>query len=195
MALELVELLAGGEPALLRTHGFPDVLDRDLAAPPAPGCHRPAVEDDGGPVDARERHQRGGRRLVAADDADESVEVVCVHHQLDRVGDHLARDERGAHARRPLRLVVGDGDRVERQRHAAGRSHGRDDLLGERELVEVARHRPGPGQGDADDRPRESRGIDPHRAEMRPRTRALCALDQSRARSPSLHAVHHRSAG
>ena len=28
-----------------------------------------------------------------------------------------------------------------------------------------------------------------------PRTRALCALDQSRARSPSLHAVHHRSAG
>ena len=84
----------------------------------AAGAHRPAVEDDGRLVDASERHQRGRRRLVAADQADEPVEVVGVHHQLDRVGDHLARDERGAHPRRSLRLVVGDRDRVELERDA-----------------------------------------------------------------------------
>ena len=40
--------------------------------------------------------------------------------ELDRVGDHLARDQRRAHAGRPHRDAVGDGDRVELDRRAAG---------------------------------------------------------------------------
>ena len=113
----------GDQPALLRADGLPDVLDRDFAAAPAAGAHRPAVEDDGRLVDACERHQRRRDRLVAADQADEAVEVVRVHHQLDRVGDHLAGDQRGAHPGRRLRLVVRDGDGVEAERDAARGGH------------------------------------------------------------------------
>ena len=88
--LELVELGAGDQAALLRSEALPDILDRHLSAAQAPGAHRPAVEHDGGLVDPCERHERGGNGLVAADEADERVEVVRMHHQLDRVGDHLA---------------------------------------------------------------------------------------------------------
>ena len=171
--LELVEVGARHQPALFRADGLPDVLDRDLAAAPAAGAHRPAVDDDGGLVDARQRHQRRRHRLVAADQADEAVEVVGVHHQLDRVGDHLARDQRGAHPRRRLRLVVRDGNRVEAERDAAGRGHAVADAVGEPAQAEVARHRPRPGRGDADDRAVEARRVDSHGTEVRPRRRAL----------------------
>jgi hypothetical protein len=50
---------------------------------PATRSHRAAVEHDGGFVDAGERHQRRRDCLVAADDADNDVEVVGVNHQLD----------------------------------------------------------------------------------------------------------------
>ena len=156
----------GNQAALLGADRLPDVLDRHFATAQPSGPHRAAVDDDGGLVDARERHQRGRRRLVAADDADERVEVVCAHHQLDRVGDHLARDQRRAHARRRLRLVVGDRDRVERERDAAGRRHAVRDAAGELELVQVARHRARPRRRDADDRAVEPRRVDAHRAEV-----------------------------
>ena len=139
------------------------------------GAHRAAVEHDRGLVDARERHQRGGDGLVAADDADQGVEVVRVHHQLDRVGDHLARDQRRAHPRRPLRLVVGDGDRVEPERHAACGADALADARRQLELVEVARHRLRPGRDDADDRTVQSGRVDAHCAKVCARRRALSA--------------------
>ena len=49
--------------------------------------------------------------------------------ELDRVGDHLAADERRAHRRHALRLVVGDGDRVELHRRAAGGADAGRDVL------------------------------------------------------------------
>ena len=94
--LQRVELVAADQAALFGADRLPDVLDRDVARA---GAHRAAVEDDRGLVEPGERHQRGGHGLVAADEAHERVEVVRVGHQLDRVGDHLARDERRAHAR------------------------------------------------------------------------------------------------
>ena len=100
--------------------GLEDVLDRDVAAAEAPRRDRAVVEDEPGHVEARERHHRGRDRLVAADEADEAVEQVAAHDELDRVGDHLARDERGAHPLRAHRDAVADGDRVELDRRAAG---------------------------------------------------------------------------
>ena len=167
LALDDVELLARDPAAVVRADGLPHVLDRQRAVAVAAGEHRPAGEHHRRAVDARERHQRGGHRLVAADEADERVEVVRVDHQLDRVRDHLARDQRRAHARRRLRLVVGDRDRVELERHAAGRLDRLGDLQREPPVVEVARHRPRPRRGDADDRPVEPLGVDAHGAEVR----------------------------
>ena len=51
---------------------------------------------------------RGRDRLVAADEADDAVEVVAAGHELDRVRDDLAADERAAHARRAHRDAVRD---------------------------------------------------------------------------------------
>ena len=190
--LELVQLPAREQPPLLCADGLPDVLDRHLAAVQPPGAHRPAVEDAGRLVDARERHQRGRDGLVAPDEADERVEVVRVRHQLDRVGDHLTGDQRGAHPGRPLRLVVGDGDRVERQRHAPGCGDARAHRVGEVAVVEVARHRPGPGRDDADDRAVEPLRVDADRAEVRPRARPLGAGAERRPGPPAEVGVLHR---
>ena len=54
--------------------------------------------------------------------------------------------------RRAHRDAVGDRDRVELHRRAAGVADALLDLGGERAQVEVARHRLDPGRGDADDR-------------------------------------------
>ena len=56
-----------------------------------PRCPARCCEQHRRLVEARERQRQA---LVAADDADERVEVVRDRHQLDRVGDHLARDQR-----------------------------------------------------------------------------------------------------
>ena len=96
-----------------------------------------------------------GHRLVAADEADEAVEEVAARDELDRVGDHLARDQRGAHAGRAHRDAVGDGDRVELDRRAAGGADAVLHVHGELALVQVARHRLDPGRRDADERLRE----------------------------------------
>ena len=96
-----------------------------------------------------------GDRLVAGGEGDEGVELVAAGGQLDRVGDHLAADQRGLHPLRPHRDPVGDRDRVELHRRAAGGADALLDVLGEAAQVEVAGHRLDPGVGDADRRPAE----------------------------------------
>ena len=192
-ALELVEVAAVEAPGVERAELLPHVLDRGRLAAPRAGAHRAAVEHERRLVDARERHQRRGHRLVAADDADQRVEVVRDVEQLDRVGDQLARDERGAHAGRRLRLVVGDGDRVERKRHAARGLHAARDGVREVAVVEVARHRAGPRRGDADDRARQPLRVDPHRPEVRARADAVGVRRQPCARPPARAQIVARS--
>ena len=94
-----------------------------------------------------------GMRLVAARERDDGVEHVPAGDELDRVGDHLAADERGLHALGAHGDPVGDRDRVELHRGAAGGADAVLHALGQAAQVEVARHRLGPGVGDADDRP------------------------------------------
>ena len=56
--LELVELVLGHAAGGLRADALEDVEDRDLAAAPAAGRHRAAVEHDAGHVEPREGHDR-----------------------------------------------------------------------------------------------------------------------------------------
>ena len=113
---------------------------------------RAAVEHEARDVEARERHHAAGNRLVAADEDDEAVEAVAARDQLDRVGDHLAADERRAHALGAHRDAVGDRDRVELHRRAAGGADAGLHVLGEVAQVVVARADLDPRVGDADER-------------------------------------------
>ena len=61
---------------------------------------------------------------------------------------------------RPHRHAVGDRDRVELHRRAAGLADALLDLRGERAVGEVARHRLDPAVGDADDRLGERLGVE-----------------------------------
>ena len=84
------------------------------------GGNGPAVEDQTGDVEPCERHRGRGDGLVAPDEDDERVEQVAAGDQLDRIGDHLAADERRPHAGRAHRDSVGDRHGVELHRRAAG---------------------------------------------------------------------------
>jgi hypothetical protein len=190
-ALKLVEVFARHEPALLGRHRLPYVLDRHFAFAPAAGAHRTVVDEYRGLVHACERHQRGRHRLVATDNTHEPVEVVRMNHQLDRVGDHLARDQRRPHTGSSLRLVVGHGNRVEAKRKAARRGHALAHVVRELALVEVARHCSRPRRRNADDRSAEPRRVEAHRPEVCAGRRTLGALEQTGA-GPSAEGVDRR---
>ena len=136
----------------VRADRFEHVLDRDVVALERARRDRPAVEHDARQVHPRQRHQRARDRLVAAAEHHHRVEVMAAHHQLDRVGDDLAADERGAHALGAHRDAVRHRDGVELHRRAAGLAHAFLHLGGEAPQVEVARADLGPRVGDADQR-------------------------------------------
>src|SRR6476659_341558 len=53
-----------------------------------------------GAIEPRQRHHGAGDRLVAPGDRDHRIEQVAARDELDRVGDHLAADQRRPHAGR-----------------------------------------------------------------------------------------------
>ena len=171
--LELVDVGAGHLPDRVGSDRLEDVLDRHVPPAKAARRDRAVVEDEPGKVEPCERHHGGGDRLVAADQADEPVEKVPARHELDRVRDHLARDERGAHSLGPHRDAVRDRDRVELDGHPAGLADPALHVLGELPLVPVTRHRLDPRRRDTDERPGEVvvREADP--LEHRPGGRAV----------------------
>ena len=71
-------------------------------------------------VEAGGGHQHRRDRLVAAAQSDEAVEALGEHDGLHRVGDHLATDQRGAHALVAHRDAVRHGDRAELHREPTG---------------------------------------------------------------------------
>ena len=117
--LEFVEVGVADLPGRVRADLLEHVADRDVAVAVEPGCDRAGVGDDRGDVEAADRHRGAGVRLVAGDEHDEPVEQMPSRDELDRVGDHLPRDERGAHPARSHRDPVRDRDRVELHRRAA----------------------------------------------------------------------------
>ena len=152
-ALELVQFLVAHVARVVGADRLEDVEDGDVAAVPVARGDRAAVEQDRGHVEPGQRHRAAGDRLVAGAEGDDRVELVPAGHQLDRVGDHLATDQRGLHPLSPHRHPVGDGDGVELHRRSAGREHTLLDVLGQGAQPEVAGHRLGPGVGDPDRRP------------------------------------------
>ena len=101
--------------------------------------------------------------------------------ELDRVGDQLARDERGAHPGGAHRDPVGDRDRVQLHRRAAGGTDALLDLRGEDPVVEVAGHRLDPRVRDADDRLGEILGGVADPVQVGARGGALGALGEGAA--------------
>ena len=150
--LELVQVLGADLARRVGADALVDVADGDLALPVQARRDRAGVEEDGGDVEAPGRHCGARIRLVAGDELDEAVEQMPARDELDRVGDHLAGDERGPHAGRTHRDAVRDCDRVELHRRAAGVADAALHVHREIALVEVARHGLDPGRADADDR-------------------------------------------
>ncbi len=179
--LELVQLLRGHLSDGVRADRLVDVADRHLATPVETGCDRARVEDDGRDVEARERHDGTGRRLVAGDEAHETVEEVTARDELDGVGDHLARDEGRTHPGCAHRDAVRDRDRVELHRRCAGVADASFHVDREVALIEIARHRLDPRRGDADDGLGQVRVGEARSLEHRARARSVGTVGQGGA--------------
>ena len=176
--LELVQVgithRAGGVGADPLVH----VADRHLTVAVDTRGDRAGVRDDGGNVEPARSHRTAGVGLVTRHELDEPVEEMAARHELDRVRDHLARDERGAHAGGPHRDAVRDRDRVELHRGSARVAHATLDVHREVALIEVARHRLDPGRADTDDGLRQILVGEARALQHRACTRAVGAVGE-----------------
>ena len=129
------------------------VLHGHVAALPPAGQDRAAIHEHRRHVEPDHRHHQPGQRLVAAGEADQRVVGVAAHGELDRIGDHLAADQRRLHALVAHGDAVGDGDRGELARRAAGLGHAALDRLRLPAQRDVAGRRLVPGRHHADERP------------------------------------------
>ena len=125
---------------------------RDVDGPVADpaGEDRPAVEEDAREVETGGGHQHARQRLVAAGQGDHAVEALGVHDGLDRVGDHLAADQRRPHPLVAHGDAVGHRDGDELERESAGLTHAVLGLLGQPGERQVARRHLVPRRGHAD---------------------------------------------
>ena len=140
------------------------------------------------------RHGAARHVLVAATDGHQSVETLRPHHGLDRIGDHLARDQRIAHARRAHRNAVRDGDGIEQHALAAGGIGAGCRLARQLGDVHVAGGEIGPGRGDADLRLGEILIGEADRAQHGARGRLLDAVhDQARVAARVWRSARRRS--
>ena len=176
--LQLVQIFLAELPGGMRADPLVDVRNRHVPPAEETWRDRARVEHDRRDVEAPERHHRAGIRLVAGDEANQAVEEVAARDCFDRVGDHLARDERRAHAGGAHRGSVRDGDCVELHRRPARLADAALHVLGELALVQVARHRLDPRRRDTDDRLREILVGEAGAFQHRPRARAIRALGQ-----------------
>ena len=156
-----------------------------LAAEPA-GQNAAAVHEDRRHVEAHHRHHQAGQRLVAAGEPDQRVVGMAAHRELGRIRDHLARDQRALHALMAHRDAVGDRDRGELARRAAGLG---DAALGRLRLPrerDVAGCGLVPGRDHADERRRDVRAGQPHREIVGPVGRPVGPDGRVPARQPGL---------
>ena len=174
--LDLVEFLLGHRARGARPHRLEHA--RDVGRHPVVLARhgRTVVDEHAREVEAGGSHQHRRDRLVAAREPDEAVEALGVHHGLDRVGDHLARHERGAHPLVAHRDAVADGDRSELEREAAGLPNADLGVLGELAQRHVARGDLVPRRRDRDLRLVPVVVAHPDGAQHRPRRRLLHAV-------------------
>ena len=134
---------------------FEHVLNRDVVPLKSSGHDRAAVERQAGKIQPRESHHRAGNRLIATADRHDRVERVRAHEKLDRIGDHLARNQRSLHAFGAHRDSVGNHDGVAFDRRATRGANAFFHLLRERAQMEIAGRDFAPRVGHGDQRPRE----------------------------------------
>jgi hypothetical protein len=137
---------------------------------------RAAVEEDRREVETAHRHEHARQTLVATGEAQQGVVAVTVHHELNRVGNDLARDQRRLHALVAHADAVGDRDRGKPARRAIRGGHAfghRFRLTIERR---VARRRFVPRRGHAHPRLIDFLVAQSHRAEKRALRRTLWAI-------------------
>ncbi len=144
-----------------------------------------AVQRQPGHIHARQRHRRRRNGLVAATQDHDGIQAMAFDGQLDRVGDHLARNQRGAHAGRAHGDAVGDRDGVELDRRAAASANAFGRGRGQVAQVEVAGRDVRPGVHHRHQRARDGRVVEPGGAQHRPRRSAIGAgLDGVAAQGP-----------
>ena len=180
--LERRELLGAELPAIERAHGLEDVLDGDVLPLPAARRDRPAIEDEAGNIEPGERHGRARDRLVAADENHQRVELVGPRHELDRVRDDLAADERHPHPLGAHGDAVGHRDGVELHRRRPGGAHAFLDRGRETAEVQVAGTDLDPGVGDPDEGLPQVVVGEPDRLEHGPGGGAVAAAEVTAAR-------------
>ena len=115
------------------------------------GQDRTAIDEDRRHVEPQHCHHHAGKALVAAGIADDRVVAVAADAEFDAVCDDLAGDQRGLHALVAHGDAVGDGDRVEPARRAAGLDHALAGDIGLPVEQGVARSAVVAGGGDADE--------------------------------------------
>ena len=111
-----------------------------LAGGQGTGQHGAAGDQHRGDVQAHHGHEHAGHALVAVGDEDQGVEGMGAGHDLDGVGDELARRQGEAHAFVVHGDAVAHGDGGEFQGGAAGHAHTGLDGLGQLAQVQVAGH-------------------------------------------------------
>ncbi len=152
MGLDVFQLCVADRAGAVRADSLEHILDGDCLAGDAARHDRAAVEDDARQIEPCRRHRRGGQSLVAADQEQHAVERMAAHGELGRIGDQLAAHQRGPHAARAHGDAVGDDDRVEVDRGAAGCLDPAPGVIGEVAQVHVARGYSRPAVDDGDER-------------------------------------------
>ncbi len=183
-ARDLLHLVQLVERDLARAIGADGFEDRDHGrvadALVRARIDRAVVEDHARPVEAAQGHRRARDRLVAADQADDAVEQVAAHDELDRVGDDLAADQRGLHALGAHRHAVADRHGVELHGRPAGRTDAVLDVFRQSALVVVAGHGLDPRRAHADQRLGQVLVREADRLEHRARSRTIRPVGQRR---------------
>ena len=116
------------------------------------GSDGAAVENESGNIQASQRHNAAGNRLVAADENDQCIEKISASDKFNRVGNDFAADQRSFHPFGAHGNAIGDGNSIELERRAAGFADAVFYMLRELAQVVVAGADFNPGVGDADQR-------------------------------------------
>ena len=179
--LDLVQLVERDLACAIRADGLVDRDDRGVPhALVRARVDRAVVEHEARHVEPAERHRGRRDRLVTADEADDAIEQVAADDELDRVGDHLAADQRRLHPLGAHRHAVAHGDGVELHRRAARCPDALLDELREPPLVVVAGHGLDPRRRHADERLGEVVVGEADRLQHRPGAGAVGPVRQGR---------------
>ena len=134
------------------TNGLEDVLNRNLAGADLAGQDGAAVVNQSGDIHPGQGHGRRRNCLVAADNADDAVQLVALDRQFDRICNDLSADQGGFHPRRAHGDAVGDDDSVEIHGPAARGPDSSPNIVGQPVQMHVAGCHRGPGVDDGDHR-------------------------------------------